>query len=411
MNFLLPLMVGGPDMAFPRLNNISFWLLIPSLLLFVFSAIIENGVGTGWTLKIDKELLLGNLEAIKFFSMRKILQIFNCLIEIYVINYSCLIWIISLITYVKMFIARRQYAWVNNKCYFTHQRLNKEYLLNNENKNNKIWFEQWLVGITDGDGTFHIVHFNGKWNLVYKISLSRYNLRALFYIKKQLNIGSIYKDNTKGQFVIRDRKKLATIIFPIFDKYPLLTSKQFDYIKVRKAYDILENTNISREEKNLNLLELKKELIPANYISSAWNKLDLPFKTIKDVASVMTKPWIVGFIEAEGSFYLVSKEQTRIVHGFGLTQKLDKIVLDSIKYILHIPTTVKYKSKHNYYILDTTNSRAIENIIKYFHNTMKGMKSVEYRIWARSFNKNIKLFKIREIIRKLKVKLMEISDF
>jgi cytochrome c oxidase subunit 1 len=49
-NFLLPLLVGGPDMAFPRLNNISFWLLIPSLLLFVFSATIENGVGTGWTL-------------------------------------------------------------------------------------------------------------------------------------------------------------------------------------------------------------------------------------------------------------------------------------------------------------------------------------------------------------------------
>ena len=74
------------------------------------------------------------------------------------------------------------------------------YLLNNENKNNKIWFEQWLVGITDGDGTFQIAHCNGKWNLVYKISLSRYNLRALFYIKKQLNIGSIFikiiqKDN------------------------------------------------------------------------------------------------------------------------------------------------------------------------------------------------------------------------
>lgn len=44
-NFLLPLVVGGPDMAFPRLNNISYWLLIPSLLLFVLSAIIENGAG------------------------------------------------------------------------------------------------------------------------------------------------------------------------------------------------------------------------------------------------------------------------------------------------------------------------------------------------------------------------------
>ncbi len=49
-NFLLPLMVGGPDMAFPRLNNVSFWLLIPSLLLLVLSACIEGGAGTGWTL-------------------------------------------------------------------------------------------------------------------------------------------------------------------------------------------------------------------------------------------------------------------------------------------------------------------------------------------------------------------------
>jgi len=45
-NFLLPLLVGGPDMAFPRLNNISFWLLPPSLILLLFSSGIENGAGT-----------------------------------------------------------------------------------------------------------------------------------------------------------------------------------------------------------------------------------------------------------------------------------------------------------------------------------------------------------------------------
>ncbi len=44
-NFLLPLLVGGPDMAFPRLNNISFWLLPPSLILFLFASGIENGAG------------------------------------------------------------------------------------------------------------------------------------------------------------------------------------------------------------------------------------------------------------------------------------------------------------------------------------------------------------------------------
>lgn len=129
----------------------------------------------------------------------------------------------------------------------------------------------------------------------------------------------------------------------------------------------------------------------------------------------MSKPWLIGFIEAEGSFYLVSKDANRIVHGFGLTQKLDSIVLQAIGLTLHISTTVKYKSKYNHYILDTTNSRAIENIIKYFNNTMKGMKSVEYRIWSRSYTKYkgdfIKLSTIRDSIRKFSssaTKLLEV---
>jgi LAGLIDADG endonuclease len=308
-----------------------------------------------------------------------------------------------------MYIARRQCAWVGNKYYSTHQRLNKGYLNNN---NNKIWFEQWLVGMTDGDGTFSLIRQNDKWSLAYKIALSRYNLRALYYIKKQLGVGSVTKDNTKGQFFIRDRKTLETIICPIFDKYPLLTSKQFNYLKFKQALSILNNTCLTKDEKDKKLFALKNELMPDNYISPVWNNIDLPFKSVNDINNIMSKPWLVGFIEAEGSFYLVSKDPIRIVHGFGLTQKLDSVVLEGIKLILHIPTSVKFKSKHNYYILDTTNSRAIENIIEYFHSTMKGMKSVEYRIWARSYFKNKgdynKLSNIRDILRKLKTKLLEI---
>jgi len=45
-NFLLPLGLGGPDMGFPRLNNISYLSLIPSIVLFLFAGGIENGVGT-----------------------------------------------------------------------------------------------------------------------------------------------------------------------------------------------------------------------------------------------------------------------------------------------------------------------------------------------------------------------------
>ena len=48
-NWFLPLMVGGPDMAFPRLNNLSFWLLPPSFSLLLLSSITGAGAGTGWT--------------------------------------------------------------------------------------------------------------------------------------------------------------------------------------------------------------------------------------------------------------------------------------------------------------------------------------------------------------------------
>lgn len=48
-NWFVPLMVGAPDMSFPRMNNISFWLLPPALLLLVSSSLVEAGAGTGWT--------------------------------------------------------------------------------------------------------------------------------------------------------------------------------------------------------------------------------------------------------------------------------------------------------------------------------------------------------------------------
>nr|QRC76508.1 cytochrome c oxidase subunit I [Lycostomus sp. YXY-2021] len=48
-NWLVPLMLGAPDMAFPRMNNMSFWLLPPSLSLLIMSSLVESGAGTGWT--------------------------------------------------------------------------------------------------------------------------------------------------------------------------------------------------------------------------------------------------------------------------------------------------------------------------------------------------------------------------
>nr|QVJ97785.1 cytochrome c oxidase subunit I [Macrophya dolichogaster] len=48
-NWLVPLMLGAPDMAFPRLNNMSFWFLPPSITLILSSSMVNSGSGTGWT--------------------------------------------------------------------------------------------------------------------------------------------------------------------------------------------------------------------------------------------------------------------------------------------------------------------------------------------------------------------------
>jgi cytochrome c oxidase subunit 1 len=54
-NWFVPLMIGAPDMAMPRMNNISFWLMPASFFLLILSMFVpgaagSNGFGGGWVL-------------------------------------------------------------------------------------------------------------------------------------------------------------------------------------------------------------------------------------------------------------------------------------------------------------------------------------------------------------------------
>ena len=420
-------------MAFPRLNNISFWLLPPSLILLLVSSLVENGAGTGLTvlellLIIFYDLVI--LDKLSSYSNIALLNPTRCE-EVLLIGSNCS----SFKNNGRKNVTNMETIRLNNKqIKIIHQRLNVGHLISNYstltiNKNsfseNKELFHQWLVGFTDGDGTFSIVRQNEKWNLTFKISQSTYNLRVLNYIKKQLKVGNINIEKNKKicNFRIRDRSILFNIIFPIFDKYPLLTSKKFDYDNFKKAYFILSDSKLNSIEKDNLIFKLLNELKPIDYISSAWqipldkvgafrfsnfeSLVDNTISNFEKASKVMSKPWLIGFTEAEGSFYLVAKSKDKLVHAFEITQKKDKIVLLAIKYILHINTKVQFK-KSGYYTIVTTNSRAIENIIKYYGNTMKGIKSLEYRIWARAYIKHkgnfMALNHIREKVRIMRKK-------
>nr|YP_011004207.1 cytochrome c oxidase subunit I [Metathelazia capsulata]WPS93542.1 cytochrome c oxidase subunit I [Metathelazia capsulata] len=49
-NWMLPMMLSTPEMAFPRVNALSFWLTLSALFMVLHSFFIGNGAGGSWTL-------------------------------------------------------------------------------------------------------------------------------------------------------------------------------------------------------------------------------------------------------------------------------------------------------------------------------------------------------------------------
>jgi hypothetical protein len=106
-----------------------------------------------------------------------------------------------------------------------------------------------------------------------------------------LKAGSIFveKNGNMAVFRIRDRKSLEKLIFPIFDKYSLLTNKEYNYAKFKQAYAILTNTVLTNLEKDIRLLEIENYKPSVNFISSAWSIIDNNVSNYETASKVMSK--------------------------------------------------------------------------------------------------------------------------
>lgn len=407
-NYFLPIMIGGVDMAFARLNNISFWCLPPALVCVIASLLIETGAGTGWT--VDSKLFI----KMSFDAWKTLVILWHAMF------YSYLLTVIINVA----FLGRGSHAWVHT----THQRLHMTVLKLNylrkkrmglrpykarvNDRDNHLNFKEWLVGFTDGDGTFNIYvnQKNSRVTFTYKLSQSIYNEQVLYKIKKELGIGRITKDKARHMtsYVVTKREDLIDVILPIFDEYPLLSSKHFNYIKFKKALNLYTNKPIStdREALLLEILKIKELTItdiqnetkdstttsPLISQSPVWNNMHYSeITSVNQVKNIASKSWLTGFIEAEGSFFLTQKSANKLVHSFGITQKYDPIILYVIKMIFHIKSSVRFTSNQAFY-LETTSKRSLLNIVHYFitkdHSILfKGAKNLEFSIWKRSFMK------------------------
>lgn len=428
-NYLVPLMIGAPDVAYPRVNNFTFWLLPPALILMLLSTLSEEGPGTGWTVIYQDKLswffvylmsftltyhysLLYSNNSLKHCSMRE-----TPLSEVNTLNQMNKI---SSFLDVKMSLTWGQSAWFCNNIKFimpsetTRSAFNQTKLNNNLNKYsnnlisknsyikyyNKFDFEQWLIGIIDANGYFYI-NKEGSCNFYFKIIINKYNLPLLYFIKSRLGVGYIRLPNNNISYCtyqLKNPKHIIESILPILEKYPLLSSKYFYYIKFKNALLIYNDSTLTLNEKKSLISYFEIINLPVNFIAPIWNKVNYRVNSKDEALKVISKSWLIGYLESEGNFSIMSKGSDRKVHVFKIIKKMDSILLRSIALILHI----KFYNKQTYIMVTTQNKGSILSLIDYLKNTMKGIKSLEYRIWSRSFLKtkqdNIQLSKIQKLM-------------
>lgn len=265
-------------------------------------------------------------------------------------------------------------------------------------------FYQWLVGFTDGDGSFIIDRQNNgkKWNLTYKLTQKSSNAKILYYIKSMLKYGQVStaKDGNSS-YRIRDRKILKKVIFPIFDTYPLLTSRYCCYSLFKQASNVLDS-DFDSITKNSKMEEIYKfyqnRLFLGQTISSKWKNLNLNHLTKNDL-NFITPFWLSGFWEAKGCFYIV-KKKNKYVHGLGLSQKFDKQVLEAIRLIMGSKAKVKdRRPKQEYFSWNSTSYSVCQFAVRYFYRKFIAKSSLQFAIWRRSMGKDYKtLEKARKML-------------
>jgi hypothetical protein len=232
----------------------------------------------------------------------------------------------------------------------------------------------YLIGLFEGDGYFSITK-KGKY-LTYElgIELSIKDVQLIYKIKKILGIGivSFRKINEIETVSLRIRNKdhLKNFILPIFDKYPMFSNKQYDYLRFR-------NSLLSGIIYSSDLVEYTRSNEPINSIESIIN-------------TSYFSAWLVGFIEAEGCFsiYKLNKD-SYLVASFDIAQKDGNILVSAISKYLSFTTSI-YLDKANCSKLKITSVRSVENIIKFLQNApikLLGNKKLQYLLWLKQLRK------------------------
>lgn len=207
------------------------------------------------------------------------------------------------------------------------------------------------------------------------LELSIRDIYLINYIKAKLGVGTIFirKSANRSEMVIfrvRSKQDLKEIIIPIFDKYPLLTNKQYDYIRFKVCL-------LSESNDFINAYTNKKYIRPLTPVNTVDYIINVPYFS----------SWLIGFIESEGCFSIYKpSNDNSLVASFEISKTNEETIIQAIAIYLSLSQKV-HKNKVNSFRLKVSSVDAVNKIIIFIQNAptkLLGYKKVQYISWLES---------------------------
>ena len=205
----------------------------------------------------------------------------------------------SIIAYFKSFSTNLTIN--NNKLLISAER--SSYYKDDVNKTEPYYLKQefieWFVGFTDGEGNFNIKLTDLTGNtfkyvqFTFQIGLHKDDIKVLEFIKDTLQCGHISISKDRVNYFVNDINSLLYVIIPLFDYVSLNSSKFHHYELFKKAVLLTKDKNHLSDKGKLNIIAYQKEM---QSMSGKW----IPCSINNQIN--ITKYWLAGFIEAEGTF-------------------------------------------------------------------------------------------------------------
>ncbi len=229
----------------------------------------------------------------------------------------------------------------------------------------------YLVGLFEGDGYITVTKKGKYFQCELGIELGVKDVQLIYKIKKLLGVGVVAFRERKGikmvNLKVRKKDHLINFVLPIFDKYPLFSNKQHDYVRFKNVLlsNLLLHDDIDSYIRPTKPLNTMADILNAPYFSS----------------------WLVGFIEAEGCFsiYKLKKDSNYFVASFDISQTNGNIIISAIRKYLSLTPQI-YVDKTNNSKLKVSSVRSLDNIIKFVSRSpvkLLGNKKLQYLLWVK----------------------------